>query len=146
MKTYATLSLLLFALVFTSCDETKKVIDVAGSVQLTGSYTVFAINGEKVSLKTHPIFSLSALDNSINADSGCNSIFGKYTLDLYAISFKDLAVTAKECMDGNVMKVERTFIDALNNTGSYSLENNLLTFYSKTDRSVILKATKAQKN
>lgn len=146
MKTFATLSLLIFTLIFTSCDETKRVIDVAGSVQLTGSYTVSALNGKKISAKTNPTFSLSALDNSFQANTGCNSIFGNYSLDLYAISFSDLAVTAKECPEENVMSVEREFMDALNNTGSYGLENNMLTLYSKTDRSVLLKATKDKKN
>ncbi len=49
MKTIATLSLLIFTVIFTSCDETKKVIDVAGNVQLTGDYTVSALNGKKLS-------------------------------------------------------------------------------------------------
>lgn len=146
MKTFATLSLLIFTLVFTSCDETKRVIDVAGSVQLTGSYTVTALNGKKISGKTTPTLSLSAIDKSIQGNTGCNSVFGSYTLDLYAISFNDLAVTAKDCPEDNKMSVEREYLDALNNTGSYALENNILTFYSKTDRSVLLKATKDQKN
>lgn len=146
MKTLATLSVLIFTIIFTGCDETKRVIDVAGNVQLTGSYTVTAVKGQKISVNTHPTFTLSALDNSFQGNTGCNSIFGNYNLDLYAISFSDLAVTAKECPEGNVMKVERDFLDALNNTGSYALENNILTLYSKTDRSVLLKATKGQKN
>ena len=138
--------LLIFTLVFTSCDETKRVIDVAGSVQLTGSYTVTALNGKKISVKTNPTLSLSAIDKSIQGNTGCNSVFGSYKLDLYAISFSDLAVTAKGCPEDNVMSVEREYLDALNNTGSYGLENNILTFYSKIDRSVLLKATKDQKN
>ena len=146
MKTFATLSLLIFTLIFTSCDETKRVIDVAGNVQLSGSYTVSAVNGKKISVKTNPTFTLSAMDNSFQGDTGCNSVFGSYSLDLYAISFGDLAVTAKHCAEPNVMEVEKDFLDALNNTGSYEIQNNILTFYSKTDRSVLLKATKDKKN
>lgn len=146
MKTLATLSLLIFTVIFTSCDETKKVIDVAGSVQLTGSYTVSAINGKKLTNTTNPTFTLSALDNSVRGTTGCNSIFGNYTLDLYAISFADLAVSEKACLDKNMMKSERDFLDALNNTGSYTLDNGALTFYSKTDRSVLLSASKDANN
>lgn len=145
MKTLATFSILIFALFFTSCDETKKVIDVAGNVQLTGSYTVSAIKGEKISLETNPTFSLSALNNSFQANTGCNSIFGSYSIDLYAITFNDLAVTSRFC-EKETMDVERNFIDALNTTGSYEIQNNVLTLYSKTDRSVLLKATKDKKN
>lgn len=146
MKTLATLSLLIFTVIFTSCEETKKVIDVAGSVQLTGNYTVSAINGKKLANTSNPTFTLSALDNSIKGTTGCNSVFGNYTLDLYAISFKDLAVSEKACLDKNIMKSERDFLDALNNTGSYSLDNGTLTFYSKTDRSVVLSASKDANN
>ncbi|CAM3323001.1 META domain-containing protein [Aequorivita lipolytica] len=146
MKTLATLSILIFTIFFTSCDETKKVIDVAGSVQLTGSYTVSSINGKKLTNTTNPTFTMSALDNSFRGTTGCNSVFGNYTLDLYSIGFGDLAVSEKMCMDKNIMKTERDFLDALNNTGSYDLQNGVLTFYSKTDRSVVLSATKDTNN
>ncbi|AFL81000.1 heat shock protein [Aequorivita sublithincola DSM 14238] len=142
MKTLATLSLLLFTVIFTSCDETKKVIDVAGSVQLTGNYTVSAINGKKLENTTNPTFTLSALDNSFRGTTGCNSVFGNYTIDLYAINFGQLAVSEKMCMDKSIMKTERDYLDALNNTGSYAIANGVLTLYSKTDRSVLMSAKK----
>src|SRR5690606_4064665 len=146
MKTLATLSLLIFAVIFTGCDETKKVIDVAGSVQLTGSYTVSALNGKKLVDTTNPTFTLSALDNSFRGTTGCNSVFGNYTIDLYAIDFGNLAVSEMYCAEKEIMKTERDFLDALNNTGSYAIENNVLTLYSKNDRSVLLKASKEVKN
>jgi heat shock protein HslJ len=146
MKTLATLSLILFAVIFTGCDETKKVIDVAGSVQLTGSYTVIALNGKKLVNTTNPTFTMSALDNSFRGTTGCNSVFGNYTIDLYAINFGDLAVSEKFCTEKEIMKTERDFLDALNNSGSFTIENNLLTLYSKTDRSVLLSARKDGNN
>lgn len=146
MKTLATLSIILFSVIFTSCDETKKVIDVAGSVQLTGNYTVTAINGKKLAVAKNPTFSMSALDNSFRGTSGCNSVFGNYTIDLYAIDFGNLAVSEMYCEEKEIMKTERDFLDALNNTGSYALTNNVLTLYSKTDRSVLLSATKDKTN
>lgn len=145
MKTLATLTVLIFTLAFTGCDETKRVIDVAGSVQLTGNYTVSAIKGEKITSSPSPTFTLSALDNSFRGTSGCNSVFGNYTIDLYAINFDNLAVSEKFCAEKDIMKTEGEFLDALNNTGSYSLENNVLTLYSKNDRSVVLSARKDSK-
>lgn len=145
MKTLATLSLIICAVIFTSCDETKRVIDVAGNVQLTGSYTVSALNAKKIVGTQNPTFSLSAIDNSFRGTSGCNSVFGDYKLDMYAISFDNIAVSEKFCDEKGVMDTEREFLDALNNTGSYALENNVLTFYSKMDRSVLLTATKDTK-
>lgn len=146
MKVLASLSALIFALVFTSCDETKKVIDVAGSVQLTGNYTVSSINGAKLTSNVYPTFSLSALDNSFRGTTGCNSVFGNYTIDLYAINFSDLAVSEKFCAEKDVMRAEREFLDALNKTGSYAIQDGLLTLYSKTDRSVVLTARKDTQN
>ncbi|MCZ4317640.1 META domain-containing protein [Aequorivita viscosa] len=145
MKTLATFSILIFTVFFTGCDETKKVIDVAGSVQLTGSYTVSALNGKKLVSTTNPTFTMSAIDNSFRGTTGCNSVFGNYTIDLYAINFGDLAVSEKYCSEKEIMKTERDFLNALNNTGSYAIENGLLTFYSKTDRSVLLIAKKDEK-
>ena len=140
MKTLSTISLLTALLLFMGCDETKKVIDVAGTVQLSGNYTVTeagdtAVNSEDVT------FSLAALDKSISGNTGCNSFFGNYTIDLYAMSFGDLAVSEKYC-DKDIMNTERRLLNALNNTGSYALQDGVLTLYSKTDRSVLLKATK----
>jgi heat shock protein HslJ len=73
-------------------------------------------------------------------------VFGNYTIDLYTINFGQLAVSEKMCMDKNIMKTERDFLDALNNTGSYALDNGILTLYSKTDRSVLLNAKKDTNN
>lgn len=141
MKTLATLSLLILAITLTGCDETKKVIDVAGSVQLNGTYTVKSISGEKI-MGAKPSLTFSALDNSVNGSTGCNSVFGNYTLDLYTIDFGDLATTKKACAEKDVQKTEQNFLNALNKTGSYNLQDRILTFYSKTDRSVLLTATK----
>lgn len=141
MKIITYLSLFLFAITFTSCDETKKVIDAAGNVQLTGNYTVSELKGQSVAGSEVPSFSLSAVDNSIKGTTSCNSVFGNYSLDLYAINFGDMAVTKKMC-DSQSMKNESSFLNALNNTGSYDITNDVLTFYSKTDRTVLLKAKK----
>lgn len=145
MRTIATLTMI-FALILTGCDETKRVIDVAGSVQLSGNYSVTAINGKKLTAEITPTFTLSALDNSFRGTTGCNSVFGNFTIDLYTINFGDLAVSERFCEEKEIMKTERDFLDALKNTGSYALENNVLTLYSKTDRSVLLKASKETKN
>lgn len=145
MKTLATLTILVCTLLFSGCDETKKVIDVAGNVQLTGSYTVTALNGKKLANTTNPTFTLSALDNSFRGTTGCNSVFGNYTIDLFAINFGDLAVSEKMCMDKNIMGTEMDFLNALKEAGSYTLENNILKIFSKYDQSVLLSAKKEEK-
>ncbi len=133
-------AILISAVLFISCDETKKVIDVAGSVQLSGLYEVSSINGNQIE-ENKPTINFVALDKSIRGNTGCNSFFGKYTLDLYALSFAEIASTEMAC-DTPIMETENAFINALNNTGSYDLENSVLTLYSKIDRSVLLIAVK----
>ncbi|PKA82778.1 heat shock protein HslJ [Ulvibacter sp. MAR_2010_11] len=126
-----------------SCDETKKVIDVAGSVQLSGTYNVTSIEGKNVATLADKkaFITFAALDKTIRGNTGCNDFFGSYTLDLYALSFSGVGSTKMYCEEP-VMTTERNFMQALNNTGSYGIQENVLTLYSKTDRSVLLTAKK----
>ena len=137
----STLFLSLF--IFMSCDETKKVIDVAGSVQLSGAYEITSVGDTKVNEPTINL-NFAALDKSIRGNAGCNSFFGSYTLDLYALSFNDISATENYC-DEAIMTTENAIMNALRNTGSYSYEDNVLTLYSKADRSVLLKANKEKR-
>jgi len=132
----------LFAMT-TSCDETKRVLDVAGDVQLSGTYTVTQINSKASTANNtdEQTLSFAALDRSIRGNTGCNTFFGNYTIDLYAITIGDLAVTKKAC-SASVMTQEDNLLVALSNTGSYSLQDDTLTLLSKTDRSVLLTAKK----
>lgn len=138
MKTIITFVIAIFLI--TACDETKKVIDVVENVQLSGAYKISSINNNAVS-ENIPTINFAALDKTVRGNTGCNSFFGKYTLDLYALSFNDIASTEMAC-DQPIMDVENAFLNALRNTGSYDLENSVLTFYSKTDRSIMMVAIK----
>lgn len=128
------------AILLTGCDETKKVIDVAGNVQLAGNYTISAI-GEKAVTENAPTISFMAYDKSIKGNTGCNSFFGKYALDLNVLTFSDIGSTEMAC-DQPIMDIENNFLQALRETGSFTLQNNVLTLLSKDDQSVLLKAQK----
>lgn len=138
LLTLITLTTVLFA----SCDETKRVIDVAGSVQLSGTYAITKAGTKSVSNPDINI-SFAALDKSFRGNGGCNSFFGNYTLDLYALNFSDIAATENYC-DESIMTVENEIMNAIRNTGSYTLEKDVLKLLSKNDRSVLLTATKAK--
>jgi heat shock protein HslJ len=131
------------AIVLTSCDETKKVIDVAGNVQLAGNYVISAI-GDKAVKANAPTISFMAYDKSIKGNTGCNSFFGNYALDLNVLTFSDIGSTEMAC-EQPIMDIENNFLQALRNTGSFSLQNNVLTLLSKDDQSVLLKAQKETK-
>jgi heat shock protein HslJ len=134
------IALCITAILVMSCDETKKVIDVAGNVQLSGKYNVTEIGGSTIS-ENAPYISFFALDKTIRGNTGCNSFFGNYALDLYALSFSDIGSTEMAC-DQPIMDVESAFLNALSNTGSYDIQNKVLTLYSKSDRTILLKAAK----
>jgi heat shock protein HslJ len=136
----ALITLCAVVLIFISCDETKKVIDVAGNVQLAGNYTITSL-GDRLVTENAPNMTFMAYDKSVKGNTGCNSFFGNYALDLYALSFIDLGSTERAC-DEPIMTNENMFMQALHNTGSFSIEENVLTLYSKNDRSVLLKAQK----
>lgn len=125
---------------FLGCDETKKIIDTAGHVQLSGKYEVISISGKSIQ-ENMPTMIFDALEKGINGTTSCNRYFGNYSLDLYALGFSEIASTEMACPPP-IMEVEMNFLNALNATGSYSLEDGVLTLYSKNDRSVLLKANK----
>lgn len=136
--------LTLVSLLFVGCDETKKVIDVAGNVQLSGTYDITSIGEIRVNEPTINI-NFSALDKSVRGNGGCNSFFGNYTLDLYSLNFIDIAATENYC-DEPIMITERAIMNALRETGSFTYEKSILTLLSKTDRSVLLQAKKIKKD
>lgn len=137
----AVLLIMIFTLTVTACDETKKVIDVAGNVQLTGTYDVTSMNENTIDAKSGIYIGFSGLDNTIRGNTGCNSFFGSYNLDLYALSFSDIGSTEMACEPGVMLK-EGALLEALTNTGSYTIKEGVLTLYSKIDRTELLTAKK----
>lgn len=136
----AVLAIILISFGLSSCDETKKVIDTASNVQLSGNYTVKTIGAMDVAEKA-PTMAFDALEKRINGTTSCNRYFGSYSLDLYAIQFSEIASTEMDC-GPEIMKVENAFLQALRTTGSFTLKDGVLTLYSKNDRSILLSAQK----
>ena len=133
---------LLTTVSFTGCNEAKQVIDTAGNIQLSGTYTVTHVISKEVET-TLPTITFNALDKTVNGQTGCNSYFGNYTLNLSNLSFGEFGVTEKDCGD-MIMMQERKFLEAMSNTGSYTYRNGVLTLFSAEDRSVLLQARKEQ--
>jgi len=138
MKKFITV--IVIALLISACDETKKVVNVAENVPLSGAYKISSISNKAVS-ENAPTINFITLEKTIRGNTGCNNFFGNYTIDLYALSFHDIGSTEMAC-EQPIMDVENAFLRALWNTGSYDLENSVLTLYSKNDRSIILVAIK----
>lgn len=141
MRIITALSTLAFAIFLNSCDATKKTTLMADELLQSGSYVVKTMYGE-VPKTQAPKFTIGVEDSSFNGNAGCNSIFGGIILDKNNLDFSNLASTEMYC-DEDIMDTEKTFINVLNNIGSYAIvRNNVLVFYSKADKRVLMEAYK----
>ena len=98
---------------------------------------IFNPTNNEIVLTGYQLWKVTDSEGSWTDEAG----IGSYALDLYALSFSDIGSTEMAC-DQPIMDVENAFLTALNNTGSYDIQNRVLTLYSKTDRTVLLKANK----
>lgn len=138
MKTL--LSILFIATIVFSCNETKQVMGTGNQVQLSGTYTVIAIDGEDI-YDNAPTLIFDLKEKRLSGSTGCNRYFGGFTHDLNALEILDIASTEMAC-EQPIMDVENRFLQALRNTGSYSLNDGVLLLFSKMDKSVLLTAKK----
>jgi heat shock protein HslJ len=137
-KLLAILTVVCLTLTSTSCKETKDVITTASNLLLNGSYTVSTINGEQITLQTLTI-DFSSINEIVNGNAGCNEYSGSYSVDTFALSIGILTATQAYC-DEPLMKLERSYMKALKNIGSYAIKGEKLILYSKTDRSLMITA------
>jgi heat shock protein HslJ len=141
MTKLTALSLIVLAIVFTNCNETKKVIEDTGSDQLMGSYIVTELNDTQVSKDKGLNFEISEFDKSIRGTTGCNSFFGAITKEGNSLRIIEINISENYC-DDVVMKSEQRLMRTFNATASYMLKERILTLYSDSDQSVILRAVK----
>ncbi|MFT5435450.1 MAG: heat shock protein HslJ [Ulvibacter sp.] len=141
MKIVASISLIILAVVFTNCNEAKKVIEATASEQLIGKYSVTELNDTKVSKGKAISFEISELNKSIKGTTSCNSFSGNFTKDGYSLRITEMNISESYC-DDVLMKWEQSLLRAFNVTGSYIIKQHVLIFYSYSDHSVILKAKK----
>lgn len=121
-----------------SCNETKKTIETTAAV-LTGNYSITSVNGNAITPAATLQFTNT--DKAINGNAGCNDFSGNYSQDTMAINIGQLMATEAYC-DEAIMKNERAIFKALRTTGTFTLIDDVLTLYSKTDRSPLLTASK----
>tara|TARA_R110000772_G_scaffold75872_1_gene164320 strand:+ start:2934 stop:3371 length:438 start_codon:yes stop_codon:yes gene_type:complete len=141
MKTLTILSLIVLAIVFTNCNETKNVIEDTGSDQLMGTYIITELNDTKVSKDQGMSFEISEINKSIKGTTGCNSFFGAINKEANSIRITEMNISENYC-DDMVMKSEQSLIRAFNAAALYTQKREILTLYSDSDQRVILIAVK----
>lgn len=147
MNSYKIMALLMSVWVSFSCNETKKVITQSSMMQLNGMYEIRTINGVEI-MPTDPsavFISFDPTSGTINGNTGCNAYFGNYQRDNNTLAFSDIGQTEMAC-DDDIMRIEWGLMEALRETGFYSIENQSLTFFSRSDKKTILSATRKDKN
>jgi heat shock protein HslJ len=127
-----------------SCNQTKNIVPADKNMPPIGDFTITEVTELKIEPNTLSL-SMADLDNLVRGHAGCNSFFGGYTHEGNVINFNEFAITEKYCEEP-VMKIERAYLRALHETGSYSFRDNILILYSKEDRRVLLKAKKITEN
>lgn len=147
MESFKLLVLFLLLGVTVNCNETKKVITQTSSLQLNGNYEIRTINGIEIrpSDPSAVFISFDPASRTMNGNTGCNAYFGNYQSDNNTLAFSDIGQTEMAC-DDDIMRIEWDLMEALRETGYYSIENQVLTFFSKSDKKTILSATKKDKN
>ncbi|MFT4673857.1 MAG: heat shock protein HslJ [Patiriisocius sp.] len=132
------LIIIVFCLMASGCNETKKIIADAVETDLVGMYTVITINGGSIS----PAASLqfNNKDNAISGNSGCNDFGGTYKQDATTIKIGQLVTTKAYCE--KVMENEYALLNALKNVTLFDISEGVLTLYSKEDRKALLTAIK----
>ena len=141
MKLFIALSLLVLTAIFTNCNETKKVMEMNVSDQVMGTYHVTDLYSVKMSKDKAISFEIADFNKSIRGTTGCNSFFGAITTEGNSFHITEMNISENYC-DEDVMKKEQSLMRAFNNTATYMLKEGILSLYSDSENSVILKAVK----
>lgn len=128
--------LIVFVVVFISCNQTKKVAEVTSSEIPSGKYEIMNIQGAPV---YKLVFEIDASENKISGKTNCNTYGGNYTIINNQIKIGPLMATKMYCEE-NVMKVEHSLFEAFNNAKTFVYDNNMFILSSETG--VVLRAYK----
>jgi heat shock protein HslJ len=73
-------------------------------------------------------------DNSIKGSTGCNRFFGAIKMEGETIKITNVGATKMMCAN---MDAENAFMEAINTTISYKIENDILKFLSVSNEVVM---------
>lgn len=109
--------------------------------QLSGKWTVTAINGEKIKIRENPYIEFDVKNNKIHGRTGCNIVNGTFVRNAEntcAITIPPAATTMMACPD---MEVESRFLKALQNVATYKIKHSTLRLFD-SNKKVVLELTK----
>lgn len=83
---------------------------------------------------------LELQDNKAKGFSGCNSFQSQYSHDDDNISFFSFSSNMRECLDTDMVKLERHFLKALSDVDGFSKETGNLTLSSEGNNVIVMRA------
>lgn len=110
--------------------EKKKTI---APVTLNNKWKVISMQGID-SFDKNPTIQFDDQEKKVSGFSGCNNFFGNYDPESIQLDFTKMGLTRKMCPD---MTVENSFMNHLRYISYYKIENELLSFYNKSDELLI---------
>ncbi|MEO8772870.1 MAG: META domain-containing protein [Gelidibacter sp.] len=132
MKNILSLSLLICIMLFSckSQDVPKKSSNKAETSLVGTKWVLTKLNGDPVNITSpelqQPFIKLSANENAVGGNGGCNTFGGTYTLtDKQTIAFSKMLATMRYCEDHGI---EGVFIGNLHKATTYVIVKNELTF------------------
>lgn len=128
---FALVSSLLFSACNTKNIEEKNIVEKVvlenNKFQALELNNITVKNGEKVA------FISFESDSKIHGNLGCNNFFGSYKVNKNELTLGQVGSTMMMCQN---MDTERNFLDVLQNTKTYKLENNILELYNQNGENI----------
>ncbi|UOO81638.1 META domain-containing protein [Uruburuella testudinis] len=92
--------------------------------QLYGQWQITGLAGQTIR-DSRAVFSVDSANPQFSAQTDCNQVFGRYSLDAgkQALSFSNIAATRMACAQDDI---ERTVVQVLPNVRRYRIENGSL--------------------
>lgn len=135
MKYVLSLSLMLCLMLFNcKSQDAKQKSGNTSETQLIGTkWELTKLNKDLVNLTSpeleQPFIMLTAKDNGVGGNGGCNTFAGTFTLkDNQHIEFSQLLATMRYCEDNGI---ENVFMGNLQKASTYTIVKDKLTFKDK---------------
>ncbi|MCO6465073.1 MAG: META domain-containing protein [Bradyrhizobiaceae bacterium] len=123
MKSLFTVALVIATSILVGCSSSSstKVDPMAASWQVV-QMGARVIKGDG---SMTPTLQFDPVKMTVNGSTGCNVYSGKFSNDINALSFSNVAVTKKACED-EAMAIETQFVDVLNKTAKMKVDGDVL--------------------
>ncbi|TYB78924.1 META domain-containing protein [Bizionia myxarmorum] len=129
------ISILFISLYMVSCGNSKDATAMNKLTQLNGDYKISMVGADS-SFNEDVTIQFNSDEKTVSGNSGCNLFNGSYTSEGSKLEFGSLATTRKMC-DTEANTLEQNVLKALQNTKSYSISTNEISFYDEAHFTIL---------